>query len=300
MASVDINDLNGEFARRMALLLREAKASGIGGLSINSGFRTVPQQTEIYARSHQGRDFPAAPPGASMHNFGYAVDVQGKDLQKLRDFATAHPEYGIQPLAGDKPHFQFANSTLAELKEHPPTLESGVDIDEVRKYLANFGTVPAAPPDGNLAPPPPAAYGTTGLTPPTPTGTPIPNFGTTINSPPAAAPAATPAAAPADAPSAASLLGKGDYKGAFGAALDNPLVKSGMDALSKGMSAKSPDIKPPEMPAIQDNSAAIAQQAPQMMAALMAQIRARQQALQPQDSGGLQIPGLTLNKRRMF
>lgn len=298
MASVDINDLNGEFARRMALLLRDAKAAGIGGVSINSGYRSIDQQKNLW-NNRASNPNPVAPPGGSMHNFGYAVDVQGKDLQKLRDFASAHPEYGIQPLAGDKPHFQFANMKLADLRANPPTTESGVDLDEVHKYLANFGIVaPGATPDGNLAPPPPAAYATTGATPPTPTGTPIPNFGTTITSTPnTGATVATPPATP-DQPSAASLLGKGDVGGAFGAAMGNPLVKSGADALGKGLASHAPDIKPPEMPNIQDNSAAIAQQAPQMMAALLAQIRARQQ---PQgDAQGLQIPGLTLNRRPLF
>ena len=297
MASVDINDLNSEYARRMALLLRD---SGLKGLTINSAYRDNDLQARIRAE-HEAMPggvaaHPAAPAGFSYHNYGGASDWSGKDLPKLRAFAAAHPEYGItNAVPNDPGHFQLADS-LQALKQSAPALESGVDIDEVRKYLANFGAVPAAPPNGNLAPPPPAAYGGSSVAPPTPTATPLPNFGTTINSPPAAAPAA----APTDAPSVASLIGKGDFKGALAAGGDNSLIKGGMDALSKGMSAKAPDIKPPEMPAIQDNSAAIAQQAPQMMAALMAQIRARQQALQPQDSGGLQIPGLTLNKRRMF
>jgi hypothetical protein len=48
--------------------------------------------------------------------------------------------------------------------------------------------------------------------------------------------------------------------------------------------------------ALQDNSGGIATAAPQMMAALLAQIRARQQG--PQQAQGMQVPGLTLNKRQ--
>jgi hypothetical protein len=154
MASVDVNDLNAEFARRMALLLRDA---GAGGLTLNSGYRSNELQAKIRAE-HEAMPggvaaHPAAPAGSSYHNYGFATDIGGKDLPKLRAFVAAHPEYGItNAVPNDPGHFQFAD-TLNALKESPPTLESGVDIDEVRKYLANFGQ--GQPTTPGLAPAPP-------------------------------------------------------------------------------------------------------------------------------------------------
>lgn len=292
--ALDINDLNPEFARRMALALRDAKAAGVGGVTINSAFRDNALQARIRAE-HEAmpggvKAHPAAPAGGSYHNYGFATDLSGPQVQKFREFILAHPEYGIEaPVKNDPYHFQFGGSNLAALKQSAPALESGVDIDEVRKYLANFGT--GQPTTPGLAPPPPSGYGSSSVAPAAPTGTVIPNFGTTINSTPAATPAAP--AAPADAPSPASLLAGGDAGGALSSALNNPLVSSGIDKLSKGMGQQHQSPAPLAVPNLQDNSAGIAQAAPQMMAALLAQLRARQAGPQQQ-----QMPGMTLNRRQ--
>jgi hypothetical protein len=301
--ALDINDLNPEFARRMALAIRDARASGVTGITLNSAFRSVADQARIRAE-HEAMPggvvaHPAAPAGASYHNYGFATDMSGPQVQKFREFVLVHPEYGIEaPVRNDPYHFQFGGSNLAALKQSAPALESGVDIDEVRKYLANFGAGQETTP--GLAPPPPSAYGVTS-TPPAPTGSAIgPNLGTTITTTPntgttPATTVATPPAAPADQPSIASLLGKGDIKGALNSP-GNDLISGGINQLTKGMSQQHDAPKPLDIPALQDNSAAIASQAPQMMAALMAQIRARQQGPQQQ-----QIPGLSLmNKRQYF
>jgi hypothetical protein len=284
----------------MALLLRDAKAAGISGVTLNSGFRSNAEQAAIRAQ-HEAMPggvaaHPAAPAGGSYHNYGFATDMSGSQVQKLREFALAHPEYGIEaPVRNDPYHFQF-DQRLAALKESPPTLESGVDIDEVRKYLANFGQ--GQPTTPSLAPPPPAAYGGSSTVPPTPTGTVIPNFGTTINSTPntGSTPATTVVTPPAETPSPAGLIAKGDVGGALSGAMSNPLVTAGIDKISKGMGQQHSSPAPLAVPNLQDNSAQIAQAAPQMMAALLAQMRAKQQG--PQQ--GMQVPGLTLNRRQFM
>jgi hypothetical protein len=301
--ALDINDLNPEFARRMALFLRDAKAQGITGVSLNSGYRSNEEQARIRAE-HEAMPggvyaHPAAPAGGSYHNYGFATDIVGPDLPKLRAFAAAHPEYGIfNNVPRDPNHFQF-NAKLAELKASPPALESGVDIDEVRKYLANFGAGQETTP--GLAPPPPSAYGVTS-TPPAPTGSALgPNLGTTITTTPntgttPTTTVATPPAAPVEQPSVASLIGKGDWKGALAAGADNSLISGGINKISSGMGQQHASPSPQQVPQLQDNSAAIASQAPQMMAALLAQVRARQQGPQQQQ----QIPGLSLMNKRQY
>jgi hypothetical protein len=78
--------------------------------------------------------------------------------------------------------------------------------------------------------------------------------------------------------------------------MSNPLVTAGIDKISKGMGQQHSSPAPLAVPNLQDNSAQIAQAAPQMMAALLAQMRAKQQG--PQQ--GMQVPGLTLNRRQFM
>ena len=117
-------------------MLAAARQAGIDPGNIISGYRSNANQTEIYARTHQGRDQPAAPPGDSMHNFGLATDINSPDIQKLRAFANAHPEYGIYPLPGDTPHFQLAGNQHA-LMANPPQLPDGATFD-ASKALAQY------------------------------------------------------------------------------------------------------------------------------------------------------------------
>ena len=71
-----------------------------------------------------------------MHNFGLATDINSPDIQKLRAFANAHPEYGIYPLPGDTPHFQLAGNQHA-LMANPPQLPDGATFD-ASKALAQY------------------------------------------------------------------------------------------------------------------------------------------------------------------
>jgi hypothetical protein len=122
--AVDTKDLNPVYAKKLDALLRAAKAAGINPGYLESAYRPVAQQAEIYERSGHGKKFMAAPPGHSMHGVGLATDIVSPDIWKLRAFATEHPEYGIYPLPGDTPHFQLAGNQR-ELMAHPPTLASG-------------------------------------------------------------------------------------------------------------------------------------------------------------------------------
>jgi uncharacterized protein YcbK (DUF882 family) len=122
--AVDTKELNPVYAAKLDALLRAAKAAGINPGYLESAYRPVAQQAEIYERSGHGKKFMAAPPGHSMHGVGLAADIVSPDIWKLRAFATAHPEYGIYPLPGDTPHFQLAGNQR-ELMAHPPTAEPG-------------------------------------------------------------------------------------------------------------------------------------------------------------------------------
>jgi len=67
--------LNPEVRRRVQYLRSLAKRFGITTVQ-TSGFRSIASQKRLYARFRAGRSrFPAAPPGFSTHNYGFAVDL---------------------------------------------------------------------------------------------------------------------------------------------------------------------------------------------------------------------------------
>jgi len=82
-------------------------------LRITAGFRSIAEQTQIYqqGRIEDGHIVSEAPPGHSLHNYGYAVDVAdrtaGYDLNwtKLVKIATY---CGLESGGvGDLPHFEY-------------------------------------------------------------------------------------------------------------------------------------------------------------------------------------------------
>jgi len=84
--------LHPEVRRRVFFLRNLAKRFGITTIQ-TSGFRSVQAQNRLYARFRAGQSrFPAAPPGYSTHNYGFAVDLvatrgSGALLGKLAPYA---------------------------------------------------------------------------------------------------------------------------------------------------------------------------------------------------------------------
>jgi len=67
--------LNPEVRRRVKHLRWQAKRFGITTIQ-TSGFRSIQAQNRLYARFLAGRSrLPAAAPGFSTHNYGFAVDL---------------------------------------------------------------------------------------------------------------------------------------------------------------------------------------------------------------------------------
>ncbi len=140
---VDLQDLNPEFRRRMGNFLTSAKAAGLPAHIIEA-YRDRAVQAQYYADKQKGlRPYPVAPPGTSFHEGGFAADTLADDRaqqQKLIDYAKAHPEFGIVPLAGDAPHFQIAGyKHLADALANPPKLGEGPSVDLSPFIAANQG-----------------------------------------------------------------------------------------------------------------------------------------------------------------
>lgn len=99
-------------------------------LRITSGFRSMTEQAQIYddGRDGSGTIISEAPPGHSLHNYGYAVDVvdrwKGYGIDWTRLIAIAaycHVENGGP---GDLPHFEYrgglTTDDFAAGKRPPP------------------------------------------------------------------------------------------------------------------------------------------------------------------------------------
>jgi hypothetical protein len=95
-----------EFAR--ALL----DAAGQAGLQprVTSTRRTYAAQSRLYKRFLAGQSpYPAAPPGTSAHEFGYAFDMVTSPLDALQDVGYTWETWGgiWGGHFGDEVHFEF-------------------------------------------------------------------------------------------------------------------------------------------------------------------------------------------------
>lgn len=86
---------------------------------IRSGYRSNQEQAALYAqgrsqleitqRVHKplgGLIVTNAPPGTSAHNFGLAVDIEGRDQSAIISLARA---IGFGTVAGDPAHIEWPN-----------------------------------------------------------------------------------------------------------------------------------------------------------------------------------------------
>lgn len=102
-------------------------------LRVTAGFRSIAQQAQIYnsGRTEDGHIVSEAPPGHSLHNYGYAVDVVDRyngyniDWDKLIKIAAYCGLESGGP--GDLPHFEYrggltTDEFAAGLRPPPLTL----------------------------------------------------------------------------------------------------------------------------------------------------------------------------------
>lgn len=106
-------------------------------LRITAGFRSIAEQTQIYdaGRTVDGHIVSEAPPGHSLHNYGYAVDVADRTagyklnwtkLVKIAAYCSLESG-GV----GDLPHFEYrggltTDQFAAGMRPPPLTLPCGI------------------------------------------------------------------------------------------------------------------------------------------------------------------------------
>ncbi len=99
-----LTGLHPEVRERVAWLLEQARRERLN-VTVTSTFRTRAKQEQLYrawlARNRTG--LPAAPPGYSTHEYGFAVDLVSDDEARLVQLAECAHLHWAGP--GDRVHF---------------------------------------------------------------------------------------------------------------------------------------------------------------------------------------------------
>lgn len=118
--SVDLNSLLPEFQPYARGLIQVVGRAGLLP-QVTSTRRSRSEQTRLYdaylARGRTG--LPAAPPGSSAHEFGYAFDMVVSPLQYLPVVGTYWAQLGGVWHPSDPVHFEYPGFNPDELPESP-------------------------------------------------------------------------------------------------------------------------------------------------------------------------------------
>lgn len=99
-----LGGLHPEVRDRVSRVLERARKERLG-VTVTSTFRTRAKQEQLYrawiARGRAG--LPAAPPGYSTHEYGFAVDLVAEDTPALVAIAECEGLHWAGP--GDRVHF---------------------------------------------------------------------------------------------------------------------------------------------------------------------------------------------------
>lgn len=79
-------------------------------MQVNSAYRTIAQQMLLY-NDRINNSNPVAPPGASNHQTGLAIDIE--DPRGWESYLMC---YGWNPLPGDPPHFDYEGDGTIDLR----------------------------------------------------------------------------------------------------------------------------------------------------------------------------------------
>ncbi len=110
-------------------------AAGAAGLQprVTSTLRTRAEQARLYRRYLEGlSQFPAAPPGRSAHEYGYALDLVVAPLDALYDVGAWWQEQGGVWHESDAIHFEYPGFKAAA----GPT--NGISLNDVKDFVATL------------------------------------------------------------------------------------------------------------------------------------------------------------------
>lgn len=116
-SNTDIEGMDPAARKNFLSMAKEYYESTGKKLKVNSAKRSYDQQAKLYALYKAGKGNPAAPPGKSLHEFGYALDLDteaGNYLEKNNLLG----KYGFERLKipHEEHHIQVAGVTAAAAK----------------------------------------------------------------------------------------------------------------------------------------------------------------------------------------
>lgn len=96
--NVNLDGMNQDFLRRFTEAVKEYQEVYKGGVvRIGSGYRTLAQQKALYDKDvaeHGGYATKTAPPGRSMHEYGFALDTNTKEADAM-EALKLFEKYGL-------------------------------------------------------------------------------------------------------------------------------------------------------------------------------------------------------------
>ena len=109
-------------------------------LRIVSGFRSIAQQEQVYdqGRLENGHLVSEAPPGHSLHNYGFAVDIDWPELIAIGAYCGL--ENGGD---GDYPHFEYRDGLTTDdfsagMRPKPLTLPCPIMADRFKNNQSAY------------------------------------------------------------------------------------------------------------------------------------------------------------------
>jgi len=106
-------------------------------LTMTEGVRTKEQQAQLRGNNK----YPTAKPGMSMHQFGYAADVNAEQANEMARLGILKKHGLTQPVAGDPVHLELAKLANAEKRSEIRRTVAQVDNTPKVKAAATGGLV---------------------------------------------------------------------------------------------------------------------------------------------------------------
>jgi hypothetical protein len=105
MSSLTLTGLEPTFRLYVQYALDVLSHYGVR-FTVTSAYRSPARQAELYA-ARSRNPYPVAPPGASAHNYGLAVDVTGPTPNDREAIRYVFAAIGLRTLPNDPVHWEW-------------------------------------------------------------------------------------------------------------------------------------------------------------------------------------------------
>jgi hypothetical protein len=127
---VDVLDMQPDVRTNLLNMASEYQNDTGSKLHVNSAKRTTEQQKKLYEENPE----KAAPPGLSMHEFGYAADIDSKDVDELDKLGLMN-KYGFdRPITREPWHIEPEG-----LKPLYSKIRKGMAVDSPQRSSVEMG-----------------------------------------------------------------------------------------------------------------------------------------------------------------